>query len=448
MRPWRSASAKALLGFGLILVGLVGLVVLATPAGAHNALEQVDPPDGTMLSDGASITFRFSADVPLETMSVEVIDAASTRTAVVGLRQGVSAREVVAPLTPGLSGAITVRWRLVGPDGHVLTDRIRYVVQDDGPTSPTVTQERVASPDEVAPSEYRPTSELTRWLLRAGSYLAMVVAFGVVVTRRLVWPGLSTIVAVDVVLGASLLVVAGLAVAQLLIIAGDISQRSAWSALGETTLALQTDAGPALLVRFGVAVLMALLVAWARMGRSRRPIEVPLLALGVVLLATWSFAGHARSLRWAAIGVPLDVVHHAAAATWLGGLASVGLIGLRLLEPPEAARIVERFGRVAAWAVAVLGLSGLIGAARFAVGANALLDPHTRLLAAKLTVLAAMLWVANVNRKRVARWAATGRTPRRGHLWALRRAMATELLIGVGVLAITAMLVVTTPTTS
>lgn len=426
---------------------LVGLVALAMPAGAHNALEQVDPPDGTTVSEGASITFRFSADVPLDTMSVEAIDASSTRVALGGLRHGVSDREVVAPLSPGLSGAITVRWRLIGPDGHVLTDRIRYVVQVDAPASLVVTQERAAPPDEAAPPAYRPTGELMRWLLRAGSYLAMVVAFGVVVTRRLVWPGLSTIVAVDVLLGASLMTVAALAVAQLLVIAGDIAQLSAWSAFGKSALALQTDAGPALLVRCGVAVLMTLLVGWTIKGRNTRPIEVPLLALGVVLLATWSLAGHARSLRWAAIGVPIDVVHHAAAATWLGGLASVGLIGLRLLEPPDAARIVERFGRVATWAVAVLGLSGLIGAARFAVGPDALLDPHTRLLAAKLSVLAAMLWVANVNRKRVARWAATGRTPRRGHLWALRRAMATELVIGVVVLAITAVLVVTTPTT-
>ena len=77
---------RVLFGLGFLLIGLVAL---ATPAGAHNALEQVDPPDGTTVSKGASITFRFSADVPLETMSVEVIDASSMRIALVGLRHGV-----------------------------------------------------------------------------------------------------------------------------------------------------------------------------------------------------------------------------------------------------------------------------------------------------------------------------------------------------------------------
>ena len=43
--------------------------------------------------------------------------------------------------------------------------------------------------------------------------------------------------------------------------------------------------------------------------------------LTVMLLETWALAGHSKSMRWALIGVPLDVAHHGAAAAWLGASA-------------------------------------------------------------------------------------------------------------------------------
>ena len=54
------------------------------------------------------------------------------------------------------------------------------------------------------------------------------------------------------------------------------------------------------------------------------------LLLSIGLLATWSFAGHSRSMRWPALGVPVDIVHHGAAAAWLGGLTINGAIWSRL----------------------------------------------------------------------------------------------------------------------
>ncbi|MFN0027099.1 MAG: copper resistance CopC/CopD family protein [Acidimicrobiales bacterium] len=428
----------------------------ASPAGAHNSLTGSEPPDGATLPAGGRLILQFAADVPLETMSVDLVQTSGVRTPVVGLSHAASPREVLVPLPPAITGELSLRWRLVGPDGHVITDRLSYTVEQPGSLAPGVptTLPAAAEPappvlqNTVEPAD-SPVGGFGRWLLRAGSYLALVAAMGLAVTGRLVWPGLFLFAQARQALLVALAAVAVLGFTQLAVLAGDITQRSPWSALDALNVAFRTDAGIALGVRVAVAALAGIALAWERtwssVGTGR---DWALLGVGVALLGTWSFAGHARSMRWPVVGVPVDLLHHAAAATWLGGLGVVGVIGLRILPPPDAARVVERFATIAAASVAMLGVTGLIGAARFIEGIDSLFDPHTRLLAAKLIVLSAMLWVANVNRKRVMRWAAVGTNPRRGHIWALRRAMTTELVIGVAVIAITAVMVVTTPVIS
>lgn len=440
----------------LVVLALGWFVGLATPAGAHNSLIGSEPPDGSSVPVGAPLLLRFSADVPLETMSVDVVESTGVRTAVVGLSHAASQREVVVPLSPVGAGELIVRWRLVGPDGHVITDRLRFTVGQPSSVAPGAGSSApipagpgdlaATAPQDPGEGPGSPVGGLGRWLLRAGSYLAAVSAMGLAVTGRLVWPGLFLFARARRALVVALSAVAALGFAQLSVLAGDIAQRSPWSALDTLDAPFRTDAGVALGVRVAVAAAAAIALLWERgpslivLGR-----DWVLVSVGVVLLGTWSFAGHARSARWPVLGVPVDLLHHGAAATWLGGLGVVGVIGLRVLPPPDAARAVERFASVAAASVATLGVTGLLGAARLIDGIDSLSDRHTQLLAAKLIVLSAMLWVANVNRKRVMRWAAVGRSPRRAHLWALRRAMTTELAIGMTVIAITAIMVVTTP---
>jgi putative copper export protein len=62
----------------------------------------------------------------------------------------------------------------------------------------------------------------------------------------------------------------------------------------------------------------------------------------------------------------------------------------------------------------------------------------------KIVVLALMLYVANVNRKRVATRFRTNQ-PSRGLRTMLQRAMVTEAVVGIVVVAVTAILVVNSP---
>jgi copper transport protein len=185
------------------------------------------------------------------------------------------------------------------------------------------------------------------------------------------------------------------------------------------------------------------LFTWFPEDETRRWIRI---AGGLTMLATtWSWSGHPRSLRWPILGVPLDVVHLAAAAAWIGGLAFMGLLVMRTASSDEQVTAVKAFAPVASRSVGALVVTGVLQSLRIDRGPIALFTTtHGRLLIVKVVVLGLMLYVANVNRTRVAtRFRA--KEPGRGLRMMLQRAMVTEAAVGLSILAVTAILVVNSP---
>jgi len=169
---------------------------------------------------------------------------------------------------------------------------------------------------------------------------------------------------------------------------------------------------------------------------------------GLGLLATWAFAGHARSMRWPAVGVATDVTHHAAAAAWIAGLAIVGWVVIPTTTADVMAPSVRRFSRVAAISVVVLVVTGLVQSVRLVGSPTDLLDAdHGRYLVAKIVVLAAMLGIANANRRRIDHRLDDPAHVER-HIGTLRRAVVAEFAIGLVIVAITAAMVVSPPSSS
>lgn len=428
------------------LVAVVMGLAWSCPAGAHNALASAEPPDGSTVGRDGVVTLTFASAVPLDTMSVDALSESGSRTELSGLAHGQTDLEVQVPLSGLAPGSVTLRWRLVGPDGHVVTDRLRYTLDDAPGVAPAVPTASVDAVSVALPAEESRAGSVGRWAVRLFGYVAMLSVVGVVATARLVRPGGTPLSSLSRLPSFGLATVAVLALVQLLQLAGQIREVPAWAAVGELGVALDTTAGQALAVRCVVAGAAALALSFGG-NRAARQASGPVgLAVGVALLSTWSMAGHARSMRWPVLGVPLDIAHQAAAAVWLGGIAVVAL-ELRRLEPSEAQVVVERFSTVARWAVLVLVATGLVTTLRFVDSVSAIFDLHGAVLAAKLSVVAAMLWIADVNRRRVVRWAGRGVPPRKAHVMALRRAMVTELVSGLLVVSITAALVAATPTT-
>jgi copper transport protein len=427
------------------------VVVLAQrPAHAHNSFVSSDPADGAVLDTAPTeLSMVFALSVPLESASAQLIDETDVRTELTDFRHGDGGdAELVVGLPVDITGEVTVRWRLVGPDGHPLTGRITFTVAApvaaSASTTPASLEGSASSVPDVAraPSSTSDadapwsTPEPARWLLRYSSYVAMLALGGVAVSAAHVWPGAWAQSVVRRIAWFAVGTIAVAAVLQLWIVASD------FGSLGD---AMRTDVARALAVRVVAVALLAavLLVRHPIIERRRWSITAALL---LVLLATWAFAGHARSLRIPLLGVPLDVAHHGAAAAWLGGLALVGIFAVRQTEPGERITVVQRFSKVAMVAVAVIVVTGAAQSLRLVGSPTELLaTSHGRYLAVKLVVLAAMLEVADVNRRRVARRFQTVDTATPGVVRSLRRAMTTELVAGLAVVALTAAMVTSPP---
>jgi copper transport protein len=441
-------------------------IAIGLPAGtvsAHNTLLGSDPADGASLATAPTqITWQFDLAVPLETMTVTLIDATGVRSELAGSVHGAAGdAEVVTPLPALGAGPVSLRWRLVGPDGHPITGRVDFTITGapsttapattapvaaaDSPTTsiPTTSSESIAETDTGVFS----TPSALRWLLRYGSYLAILAAVGILLTSAWVWSDAGTHPVLRRVLSTSLIATVVLAFAQVLVVASDISGRAPWSSFGSIDAATTTDAGMAFMIRIALALAMWLVLFQCRIVHSEvywTAISLP----GLGLLATWAFAGHSRSMRWPAVGVATDVAHHAAAAGWIAGLAIVGWVAIPTTTPDVLVPVVRRFSRVAATCVAVLVITGVVQGIRLVGSPGALFDAdHGRYLAVKVAILVAMLGIANANRRRVdARLHEPSDLP--NHLGALRRAVVAEFAIGLVIIGITAAMVVSPPATS
>lgn len=461
-RPHSRRLALLVGALGVFILGVVGGVGLpAGSASAHNTLTSSDPADGAELSAAPTqITWVFDKAVPLATMTVTLIDAAGVRSELGGSAYGAAGEaEVVTPLPALRPGPVSVRWRLVGPDGHAITGRVDFTITAPtattapattapaGATPPTTTTSTVGGSSADQGDGWYSTPSFVRWGLRYISYLAILAIVGILLTTAAVWSGAGSHPLLRRILGWSLFATAALGFLQVLVIASDIAGRAPWSSFGTIDAATTTDAGMALVIRIALAAAM-----WLVLFRSdvvHRDVYWTAVALpGLGLLATWAFAGHSRSMRWPAVGVVADVAHHAAAAAWIGGLAIVGWIVIPRTPADELVPAVRRFSRLAAISVAVLVATGLVQTVRLVGNPLDLLDAHHgRYLLAKVAVLAVMLGIAGANRRRVDH-RLENPSGAGHHTGALRRAVLAEFAIGLVIVAITAAMVVSPPSSS
>lgn len=445
------------------------VATLALPVGrawAHNTLLSSDPADGSSLSIAPTqITWTFSKAVPLETLTVTLIDPTGTRSELSGSRHGSSGdAEVITPLPALQAGPASVRWRLVGPDGHPITGRVDFslsiaaattavvttvpaVVASTSETAPPVTTSATAVPDVATfdnGGEAYSTSSTVRWLLRYSSYLAIMAVVGILITSVYVWEGAGSHPLLRSILSRSLVATAALAFGQLLVVASDVSGKSPWTSFGSIDAATTTDAGMAFAIR--VVLALSMWVILFRYHHVHREVFWTAVSIpGVGLLVTWAFAGHSRSMRWPTLGVATDVAHHTAAAAWIAGLAVVGWVLIPKEAPDIVVPAVRHFSNLAAASVAVLVVTGLAQSWRLIGNPANLLDTrHGKYLALKILTLALMLGVANVNRRRVQNRLNDANTFSR-QIGPLRQAIVAEFAIGLVIIAITAAMVVSPP---
>lgn len=383
------------------------LVAGATPANAHAGLVGTDPAAGQVLdSSPRRIEVRFNEPVVASPEAIRVYDARGEPVATTDARQPRPeiVRVRLAETLP--RGGYVATWRASSLDAHPVQGAFTFQVGD---------ATRPGRLDRLATELLRGRRASTglgvaygvsRWVLFASLSLLLGGVFALwwilpVLrnTRRgraLTWLGWAGAVAAT---GFGLLTYgpydAGGSLGDVLTGSGlDASLDQRFGQVAITRLVLLAISAP----------LLSALMRAAPSDRMPARWSVPAVGVGLALAATPAFAGHPSSGDLSDLAIVTDMLHVAAMAIWVGGLAALTttLLPPRLVDGPSLRTAMRRFSTVAAACVGVLLVTGGFQAWRQVRSFELLrTTEYGRLLTVKLALVAGALVLAARNRRAV-----------------------------------------------
>ena len=334
----------------LVLVATAA-VALAVPgtALAHVTLVDSEPVTQSRVDrPPTEVRLRFNEPVTITSNAVEVL--APNGTVLSGTaRTEDDGRVVVAPVSRlRLGQGYTVRWRVIGEDGHSPAGVFTFGVGVNAPP-PT---------EAVGASGTTWRDDVARW----GLFAALALLIGPLTLRLLVLRGpvpgqlehrfhLVSVIAAFLVIdvGIAAFVLRASNALQLPFVDlpyGDLQPFAEKTRFGIAFLVMT--------IGFGIVAAL-LLVGWVF---DRLELRVPALLLSVALLSGLSLSGHQGTepnASW--ISELADWLHLVAASVWVGGVASLAFL-VWPLAPSLRRTAFVRFARIAVVLVAVMVLAG------------------------------------------------------------------------------------------
>lgn len=416
-------TVRVFLACALLVLGLA-----AGRAHAHAGLTASIPADGARLAAApAAIELRFNE--PVTPLRLRLVDAHGRTVAGGDGLQG-APREILVLAVPRdlPDGAYVVAYRVISADTHPVSGAVAFVV-GDVPAAPGHGHDHNHDHDHDhahGGGDWQAASVLVRLVRDA----ALAVGIGGIffltwigdpgrIARALV--ACLPVAAVATVLGA------GIAGARALDASfpGDIFAAEVWRVAVATSAA---DSAVMLVTAIGAAA-----VAVATQGRLAAAAALAFAGIGAAL------TGHAAGASNPAFLPAAYAVHVAAALVWLGAFVPL-LVAARGSDARAAGRLARRFSPfgIAALAALVAAATAIV-AHRLARGG---LGEYGLWLSVKGGLLLALVAIASDNRDRVVPALLAGRDDARG--W-LARNLRVDIALGLGVLAVTAVLVHTDP---
>lgn len=401
-----------------------------TDAHAHAVLLETSPGDGAvLLTAPTQVVLRFNETVT--PMRMHVVDRMG-RTLAAG--EAVTSVNTVVriALPPALStGGYLVTWRVVSADGHPVGGTFAFSIGTAHPGMP---------PASAGNGAWRETSwHTSKIALRFLQDVSLLVTAGGALFLLLVLRGQRAAVPRLV---PAICVSGGLAMAAAVL---QVGVQGGWLAAAPLAAFLQLTAwrlGAASTVGISAAAMIGgLLILALGLAMRRGEIAMALVLLGALSAPTsLALTGHAVTAGWPAQAVL--ALHSITVAFWLGAFWPL-LVIVRTCPSTEAAAIVHRFSRLAMLLVAVLCATG-VGTAltRISDRAGLLASDYGRMLLFKVLFVAALLAVAAINRYRLLPAMSSGVADAARDL---QRNIRIELVLGVAVLLITAVLAHTPP---
>jgi copper transport protein len=462
-----------------ILVCAIALLLPAA-ASAHARLEGTSPPEGAVVkTEPSAVIFEFDEPVEGNFGAVRVYDAAGERVDKgdafhpngEGPRLGVH-------LEPGLpDGSYTATYRVVSQDGHIVSSGYVFSIGKEG-EAPTQTVGEL-----IGGSGNGKVTEVAYGLARGLEYTAMALAVGGVVflflffcwlpalgaangvgeeSRRAAAAAFARRLRIVLWTGAAIGLVA--TAAQIVLEGAEAAGVSGFSAITKTIIeeTLETRFGTvwglAIIAWIAIAALVPLVARSDGRPPWARPLATPtlaalLIAVPLVYLCLCpALAGHGSSQSPVVLNFTVNVIHVAAMAAWLGGLAALLLVlpaaTRSATEAADRGRLLAgplgRFSALALATVVLIMATGLIQAYVYVRHPSDLISTgYGRAVLAKFLLLVAVIAVAAYNRQtvmpRLKRIAELGGSPGLPGVL-LRRALRGEVALLAVVIGVTAAL--------
>jgi copper transport protein len=372
----------------VLAVGCAVVLVAPASARAHVTLVASEPVTQSRVDTAPTeVRLRFNQPVEIASNAIRVLGP-NGRLLSGTARTEADAYEVVAPVSGLVHGqAYTVRWRVIGEDGHAPAGVFTFGVGVGAPP-PT---------DAVGASGTTWRDDVARWAL----FGALALLVGPLVVRLLVLRGTSVppvlerrfhlvgvvaaFLVIDVGIVAFVLRASNalqLPIADLLY--GDLQPFAEKTRFGLAFLAMTLG--------FGIVAAL-LLVGWVF---DRLQLRLPALVLSLALVSGLSLSGHqATEPNATPLSELADWLHLVAASVWVGGLAMLALF-VWPLAPALRRRAFLGFARLAVGLVAVMVLAGAYLAFQRLPEPSDLWETlYGRLLLMKLAIVAlALAWGA------------------------------------------------------
>lgn len=441
----RRGLALSLRTLAVLLLG--GLLTLtgAQSASAHAELLSTTPENGAVLDEApAEAVLTFNESVQLIDGSIRLFPGDEDP---LTLDAHVSNTSVIAALPADLAdGAYALSYRVVSADGHPISGAITFTIGDTPQAVATTPVVETATP---------PSTQFAVSVLTALQYLTLLIFAGLILFERLVLrsntppdrrsrnilrlTGIVAAAASLLLIPASALNVAGESLAAV------VSPSAWWPGV------FWAPVVAAIIVCVG---LTGAAVLWTRQ-QDRRGTRLLAALLPLLALAAPVLVGHTQLMEPRALIIAADLGHLLAGSFWTGGvlglllfLAATRATTVREAStaPALAAKVVQKFSRLAIWSVVILAVSGTVMGVLIVGSFDALITTSYGLtLLLKIGIVIPVIAIAVYNRTRLLP-RITSRPTARMQWQTLTRTLSYEAALLIAVLLLTGFLTNLSPT--
>ena len=416
-----------------------GVIAIATTsAEAHAGLKSSDPAASSVLEiPPKEIVLNFGEAVEVSFGSIRLFDSNSNLivlpTPKFGRVDGAIDAKTVRVAIPELQpGSFLVVWRVVSADSHPVQGAFAFQIGARGLDLGSLGEEILAS--STAPVSVRLMMGFARWL----SFLGVMVLVGaLLLATRIV--GVSRVG--KIIFGSWVAALVGSALVLLLQAPYALGQAMSVSeTLGAVDDVLQTRLGTWLVVRDTI-LLMFLLLIWRRDLHQKLIFRVLACLASIGVFATYSISGHPGMREFSALSIGTDIVHYLCVSAWMGGLVTLVLLGRKWQS--ESSRVIAWFSFTATITMPLMVATGVAQAWRMMEGFQNIFSTTYGVVLSLKVLLVAVAIAAGTRARQLFK----SQRVEQQDLKEIRfsKTIITESMIGIVVLAVTAVLVSVPP---